>query len=41
MNQPISLTEQMVLAIHEQLIFQYGGLSGVMDIGLLSASLEI
>jgi death-on-curing protein len=39
MNQPIWLTEQMVLAIHEQLIFQYGGLSGVRDSGLLSASL--
>ena len=39
MNQPLWLTEQMVLAIHEELIFQYGGLSGVRDSGLLLASL--
>lgn len=39
MNQPIWLTELMVLAIHEDLISQYGGLSGVRDSGLLSGSL--
>lgn len=39
MNQPIWLTQQMILAIHEDLISSYGGLSGVRDSGLLSASL--
>ncbi|MBR8840924.1 MAG: type II toxin-antitoxin system death-on-curing family toxin [Stigonema ocellatum SAG 48.90 = DSM 106950] len=39
MNEPTWLTEQMVLAIHEDLISQYGGLSGVRDPGLLEASL--
>jgi len=38
-NEPTWLTEQMVLAIHEDLISQYGGLSGVRDPGLLEASL--
>ncbi|MEY3223448.1 MAG: hypothetical protein RLZZ203_2304 [Cyanobacteriota bacterium] len=39
MNEPTWLTEQMVLAIHEDLISQYGGLSGVRDSPLLAASL--
>ncbi len=39
MNEPIWLTEQMVLAIHEDLISQYGGLFGVRDRPLLEASL--
>ncbi len=39
MNQPNWLTEQMMLAIHEDLISQYGGLSGVRDCPLLSVSL--
>ena len=39
MSQPTWLTEQMVLAIHEDLISQYGGLSGVRDSPLLAASL--
>lgn len=39
MNEPTWLTEQMVLAIHEDLISQYGGLSGVGDPALLEASL--
>lgn len=39
MNEPAWLTEQMVLAIHEDLISQYGGLSGVRDLALLEASL--
>ncbi|AHJ28005.1 type II toxin-antitoxin system death-on-curing family toxin [Nodularia spumigena] len=39
MNEPTWLTEQMVLAIHEGLICQYGGLSGVRDSVLLAASL--
>jgi death-on-curing protein len=38
-NEPTWLTEQMVLAIHEDLISQYGGLSGVRDSPLLGASL--
>nr|WP_277877168.1 type II toxin-antitoxin system death-on-curing family toxin [Sphaerospermopsis sp. FACHB-1094] len=33
------MTEQMVLAIHEDLISQYSGLSGVRDQALLEASL--
>ncbi|MBD2134822.1 type II toxin-antitoxin system death-on-curing family toxin [Sphaerospermopsis sp. FACHB-1094] len=39
MNEPTWLTEQMVLAIHEDLISQYSGLSGVRDQALLEASL--
>lgn len=39
MNEPTWLTEQMVLAIHEDLISQYGGLSGVREQTLLEASL--
>lgn len=39
MKQPRWLTEQMVLAIHEDLISQFGGLSGVRDRSLLEASL--
>lgn len=39
MNELTWLTEQMVLAIHEDLISQYGGLSGVRDSALLAASL--
>lgn len=39
MNEPTWLTEQMVLAIHEDLISQYDGLSGVRDRALLEASL--
>lgn len=39
MNEPNWLTEQIVLAIHEGLISQYGGLSGVRDYPLLEASL--
>ena len=39
MNEPTWLTEQMVLAIHKDLISQYGGLSGVRDSPLLAASL--
>ncbi|MEA5554150.1 type II toxin-antitoxin system death-on-curing family toxin [Anabaena cylindrica UHCC 0172] len=39
MNEPTWLTEQMVLAIHEDLISQYGGLSGVRDSPNLAASL--
>ena len=39
MNERSWLTEQMVLAIHENLISQYGGLSGVRDAALLAASL--
>jgi death-on-curing protein len=38
-NEPTWLTEQMVLAIHEDLISQYGGLSGVSNPALLEASL--
>jgi death-on-curing protein len=38
-NEPNWLTEQIVLAIHEGLISQYGGLSGVRDYPLLEASL--
>jgi death-on-curing protein len=38
-NEPTWLTEQMVLAIHEDLISQYSGLSGVRDQALLEASL--
>jgi len=38
-NEPIWLTEQMVLAIHEDMISQYGGLFGVRDRSLLEASL--
>nr|WP_199302742.1 type II toxin-antitoxin system death-on-curing family toxin [Oscillatoria sp. FACHB-1406] len=33
------MTEPIVLAIHEALISQYGGLSGLRDSGMLSASL--
>ncbi|WP_427157660.1 type II toxin-antitoxin system death-on-curing family toxin [Aliinostoc sp. HNIBRCY26] len=39
MNEPTWLTAQMLLAIHEDLISQYGGLSGVRDSALLEASL--
>ncbi len=39
MKQITWLTEQIGLAIHEDLISQYGGLSGVKDWTLLAASL--
>jgi len=38
-NEPTWLTEQMMLVIHEDLISQYGGLTGVRDPALLEASL--
>ncbi|MDB9311433.1 type II toxin-antitoxin system death-on-curing family toxin [Aphanizomenon sp. CS-733/32] len=39
MNEPNWLTEEMALAIHEGLIYEYGGLSGIRDYPLLEASL--
>jgi len=39
MNEPIWLLESVVLAIHEMLIAEHGGLSGVRDEGLLSSAL--
>ncbi len=39
MNEPIWLNKLIILAIHKDLIRQYGGLFGVRDEGLLEASL--
>ena len=39
MKEPTWLTEQIILAIHEDLISVYGGFSGVRDEPLLAASL--
>ena len=39
MNEPNWITKEIVLAIHENLIAEYGGLSGVRDYPLLEASL--
>jgi death on curing protein len=38
-KEPTWLTEQIILAIHEDLISHYGGFSGVRDEPLLAASL--
>ena len=39
MNEPIWLEEALVLALHEQLIRDFGGQAGVRDLGLLSSAL--
>lgn len=40
MTEPKWLTRQMVLAIHAEAIWHFGGLSGVRDMGLLESALE-
>ncbi len=38
-DDPIWLTSEMVIAIHEQMIIKFGGLGGVRDRGLLDSAL--
>ncbi len=40
MKEPIWLNRQECLAIHEMMLAQYGGLSGVRDEGLLDSALS-
>lgn len=40
MKEPRWLTEAQVLAIHERLLAEHGGLAGVRDEGLLKSALE-
>jgi death-on-curing protein len=39
MKEPKWLTERMALAIHDEAVAMFGGLSGVRDAGLLSSAL--
>ncbi len=39
MTEPVWLTHDAVMAIHEDLIAEYGGLGGVRDAGLLDSGL--
>lgn len=40
MNEPVWLKKSFVLAIHESILAEFGGASGVRDIALLEATLE-
>jgi death-on-curing protein len=39
MNDPVFLSEQLVMAIHHEQLAQHGGASGVRDVGLLQSAL--
>ena len=39
MNEPIWVLEQIVIAVHEMLLAEHGGLAGVRDKGLLESAL--
>ena len=39
MNEPLWIAPEVVLILHEQLLAQFGGLSGLRDEGLLAAAL--
>ena len=39
MTEPVWLTHDAVMAIHEDLIAEYGGLGGIRDVGLLESAL--
>jgi death-on-curing protein len=39
MNEPLWIAPEVVLTVHEQLLAQFGGLSGLRDEGLLAAAL--
>ena len=39
MNEPIWVLEQIVIAVHEILLAEHGGLAGVRDKGLLESAL--
>ena len=39
MNDPVFLTIEEVLAIHERMLDEFGGLAGVGDQGLLDSAL--
>lgn len=40
MNDPVWITEAIVLAVQEELLSRFGGLAGVRDQGLLASALE-
>ncbi len=40
MKEPIWVTKEVVLAVHEELLARYGGLSGLRDSGLLDSALN-
>ena len=39
MKEPIWVTEKLVMMVHDMLLAEHGGLSGVRDIGLLQSAL--
>lgn len=39
MNEPLWISEELALAIHNRQIAEHGGMSGVRDMGLLSSAL--
>jgi len=40
MNEPVWLTRDVVLAVHEELLARFGGLAGIRDDGLLESALH-
>ena len=39
MSEPVWVTEKLVLMVHEMLLAEHGGLSGIRDAGLLQSAL--
>ena len=39
MKEPIWVTEKLVMMVHDMLLAEHGGLSGIRDIGLLQSAL--
>jgi death-on-curing protein len=40
MKEPVWITEKLVMTVHEMLLAEHGGLSGVRDMGLLESALS-
>lgn len=40
MNEPIWVSEKLVITVHEMLLLEHGGLSGIRDKGLLKSALS-
>ena len=40
MNQPVWVSEKLVTTVHEMLLAEHGGLSGIRDAGLLQSALK-